>query len=123
MMPLGDLGGGASSAHSIGNGGHVVGQSHTPLPGAVHAFSWRDGAMTDLGTLGGRDSFAYGVNVLGATAASPERVTIANPMAGTWTAVISGFTINDVRGSGPWESHDTASFVAIADGVRLKEVK
>jgi hypothetical protein len=64
-----------------------------------------------------------GVNVLGATTASPERVTIANPMPGTWTAVISGFTIHDTWSWGPWETHDIFSFVALADGVRLKQVK
>jgi len=33
-------------------------------------------------------------NVAGATANSPERVSIAKPTAGAWQALISGFTIN-----------------------------
>lgn len=86
-----------------------------------------------------------GVNVAGATSASPERVTIATPISGTWTAVIVGFTIHDDRGdddSGGEHGHgddrhghdrhdddhhkearDTFSFRALADGVRLKALK
>lgn len=32
-------------------------------------------------------------NVTGATLRSPESVTIANPIPGTWTVVIDGFTV------------------------------
>jgi subtilisin family serine protease len=58
---------------------------------------------------------ANGVNFSGATSSSPERVEIANPMAGRWTAVIQGFTIH-----GP---EDAYSFRAEADGRRLRKVK
>ncbi len=53
----------------------------------------------------------------GATLNSPERVTIATPAAGRWTAVISGFTIQQHRGS---DSKDTFTFRASVDGKRLK---
>jgi hypothetical protein len=33
------------------------------------------------------------VNVTGATANSPETVTIQNPAAGTWTIIVDGFTV------------------------------
>jgi hypothetical protein len=33
------------------------------------------------------------VNFAGATANSPERVTIQNPPAGTWTILVNGFTV------------------------------
>jgi hypothetical protein len=63
----------------------------------------------------------------GATANSPERVEVANPAAGRWTAAIIGFTIFGHRGH---ESHagddgprkDLYTFRAEADGKRLKEV-
>ena len=51
-------------------------------------------------------------NFAGATAASPERVVIANPPAGTWSALIDGFTVftRDSR----WKLRVTA------DGHRLR---
>lgn len=69
----------------------------------------------------------------GATLNSPERVEIANPTPGTWTALIIGFTINDPHGAeiatdgdnddGRTAPREPFSFRAIADGVRLKAAK
>ncbi len=65
---------------------------------------------------------------LGATANSPERVEIADPTPGRWTAAIVGFTIFGHRGherhagdDGPRK--DVYTFRAEADGRRLKAVK
>ena len=71
---------------------------------------------------------AGNVIVSGATVASPERVAIANPAAGRWTAAIIGFTIHGNRGhDGPLgddgPEKDVYTFRAEADGRRLKEVK
>src|SRR5215469_956957 len=58
---LGDLGGGFSAASGLNNEGVVDGTSavKSALPqGEFHAFRWRDGVMTDLGTLGGFNSNA-----------------------------------------------------------------
>ena len=64
FMALGTLGGLHSVAHAT-NGSHSAGESGT-ASGAVHAFvSDFQGQMTDLGTLGGRDSRAYGINDVG----------------------------------------------------------
>jgi len=41
--------------------GQVVGESHTES-GERHAFVWENGAMTDLGTLGGELSVAWDIN-------------------------------------------------------------
>jgi len=69
-IDLGTLGA-SSRATAISNSGRVVGWSETgdvfgddenPV---VHAFVWYDGLMTDLGTLGGGEGMALGVNETG----------------------------------------------------------
>jgi hypothetical protein len=67
-------------------------------------------------------------NLSGATANSPERVAIANPMAGRWQVIVIGFTVHGARGH---EGHikddghrkDVYTFRAEADGRRLKQVR
>jgi hypothetical protein len=82
-------------------------------------------------------------NSKGTTLSSPERVTIANPTAGIWTAYVSAITVHresddddddddDDRGHGDdrgWHKHDhgtcTEEFAlrALADGQRLAKLK
>ena len=57
IQDLGDLGGGFSAASGVNNEGVVDGTSGLP-GGEFRAFRWRDGVMTDLGTLGGVNSNA-----------------------------------------------------------------
>jgi probable HAF family extracellular repeat protein len=45
---------------ALNNRGDIVGWTSTS--GGLHAFIWRDGVLTDLGTLGGCCSTAYAVN-------------------------------------------------------------
>jgi len=83
---LGTLGGASSAAEGVNNVGQVVGAAATPVadPNAAgfnnyyspwfsvateqHAFLWQDGFLFDLGTLGGTDSVAVGINQSGQVA-------------------------------------------------------
>jgi len=56
QIPLGTLGGSFSEASAINDAGEVTGWGAIPIDQGIHAFRWRDGAMTDLGTLGGEQS-------------------------------------------------------------------
>ena len=71
-VDLGALGGSSialsSEAHDINASGDIVGFGTPPgLFGAfgLHAILWRDGAILDLGTLGGTISRAWGINADG----------------------------------------------------------
>lgn len=61
-------------------------------------------------------------NYDGATLASPERVVIANPAAGEWTAVVQAFAI---RGAAPGgrPAKDQFTLRVTADGKRVKALK
>lgn len=49
-------------AKGINDSGAIVGDSYLPESGGVHATLWRNGSVTDLGTLGGQYSYAYAIN-------------------------------------------------------------
>ncbi|HEY2838871.1 MAG TPA: DUF3466 family protein [Pirellulales bacterium] len=51
-----------SSGLAINSQGHVAGLSDIPPNTGYHAFLYSDGVMQDLGTLGGNESRAYGIN-------------------------------------------------------------
>jgi len=61
MRDLGTLGGATGVANAINDAGEVVGLADTS--NSTHGFLWRNGAMTDLGTIGD-DCFsgAFGIN-------------------------------------------------------------
>ena len=67
VTPIGTLGGASAAAQAVNAAGVVVGGSST-AGGTQHAFSYADGVMTDLGTLGTRAnawSIALDVNKTG----------------------------------------------------------
>jgi probable HAF family extracellular repeat protein len=62
---LGTLGGDGGAAAAINSAGQIVGWSMTST-GALHAFVWQNGSMTDLGTFpGGNESIATDINSAG----------------------------------------------------------
>ena len=54
--------------------------------GATHAFVWKAGTLTDLGTLGGRNSRATGINNDGVVIGWSETSSTATPIAGSLNA-------------------------------------
>ncbi len=74
-----------SEAHSVNNGGQVVGYSATSTNQnrTYHAFLYANGAMTDLGTLGGNNRLANGLNNLGQAVGYAEN---SNHSSGTFPA-------------------------------------
>jgi probable HAF family extracellular repeat protein len=67
-VDLGTLGGNETRAHAE-KAGRIVGASQTS-DGAIHAFKYEQGAMTDLGTLGGTTSWAFAINSAGSIVGS-----------------------------------------------------
>jgi probable HAF family extracellular repeat protein len=71
-VDLGTLSGGTRTyATAINAAGQVVGGSTLPN-GDTHAFLWRKGIMTDLGTLGGHYSEGFGINNAGQVVGASE---------------------------------------------------
>jgi hypothetical protein len=56
----------------------------------------------------------------GATLNSPERAVIANPMAGQWTVLVNGFTIQQHGRPSGRDDKDLFTLTVTADGRRLK---
>jgi probable HAF family extracellular repeat protein len=56
VTDIGTLGGTSSSAVGISNRGSVSGYSFLPGDAFIHGILWREGELTDLGTLGGPNS-------------------------------------------------------------------
>ena len=92
LIDLGTLGGPNSSENIqspiLNNEGVVVGFSDTSIPCVIpdcfffHAFRWRKGILSDLGTLpDGDNSVAFGINARGQTIGQSENGLI-NPLAG-----------------------------------------
>jgi len=58
IADLGILGGAASDGWGLNNAGYVVGVPYLGGDAAQHAFLYNQDSMTDLGTLGGQNSWA-----------------------------------------------------------------
>lgn len=76
LTDIGTLGGVGSSAYGVNSTGQVVGYSDNSK-GQFHAFVYKNGSMTDLGTLGKEttlSSFASGINTAGDIAGTSDLI-------------------------------------------------
>lgn len=81
LTDLGALpGGGDTIPYAINNHGQVVGHSGIP----ARAFLWENGVMTDLGTLGGRFSYAKDINDLGQVVGFSDKADPSQYRAFLW---------------------------------------
>src|SRR6516164_4044149 len=83
IMDLGTLAGsdGFSYAQQINNSHEIVGGSPT-ANGTLRGFLWDRGVMTDLGTLGGPNSFGNGINDGGQIVGGANVSDTINPILG-----------------------------------------
>src|SRR6478752_2085243 len=99
VTDLGMLGGTESSGSALNAGGQVSGSSYTTGDAGQHAYLWKptvsggaSGAMTDLGTLGGTQSFGNGLNTNGQVAGESFTTSDAATHAFLWKPTTPGGT-------------------------------
>src|SRR5215472_3333538 len=91
IIDLGTLGGNESLATTLNNAGQVVGAAANTIPDPLsmfgfgtqtRAFLWQNGAIQDLGTLGGPDAAALAVNASGHVAGFSYTDATPTPVTG-----------------------------------------
>jgi probable HAF family extracellular repeat protein len=81
------LGGTNSRANSINNRAWLAGYSNLPGNGSRHAALWRDGVLTDLGTLGGPNSaVTWSVKANSGIIAGISQTAMADPLGEAWSS-------------------------------------
>jgi probable HAF family extracellular repeat protein len=86
VQDLGTLGGSEATGTVINDRGWVPGLSTLSGDQSVHAFLWRDGVMTDLGTLGGPNSLQIVSKDNRGLIAGAAETTSADPLAENFCA-------------------------------------
>jgi probable HAF family extracellular repeat protein len=88
VTALPTLGGNFSSAGSINDTGWIVGDANLSGNSHEHATLWRNGVITDLGTLGGPDSFGIAANSAGLIGGTAQ-IRRVDPLGEGWGALNS----------------------------------
>jgi probable HAF family extracellular repeat protein len=87
ITDLPSLGGTNSRANSINNRGWLAGYSNLAGNQSRHATLWRDGALTDLGTLGGPNSaVTWSVKSNSGIVAGIAQTAIPDPLGEAWSS-------------------------------------
>jgi probable HAF family extracellular repeat protein len=87
ITDLPSLGGTNSRANSINNRGWLAGYSNLPGNTSRHAALWRDGALTDLGTLGGPNSaVTWSVKANSGIIAGISQTAMPDPLGEAWSS-------------------------------------
>ena len=87
ITDLPSLGGTNSRANSINNRGWLAGYSNLPGNQSRHAALWRDGALTDLGTLGGPNSnVTWSVKSNSGLVAGISQTATPDPLGEVWSS-------------------------------------
>jgi probable HAF family extracellular repeat protein len=93
VQDLGTLGGTFAGPSTINDRGWVVGGSTLAGGQSGHATLWRDGAITDLGSLGGPNSLALGVKDNRGLVAGLAETASADPLAENFCGVNAFYSI------------------------------
>jgi probable HAF family extracellular repeat protein len=88
VIRLKSLGGMSSAAQGLNSREWVAGDAELTGDATEHAVLWRNGKITDLGTLGGLNSFAGPVNEHGLVAGSAQ-TAIVDPLGENWGLLFS----------------------------------
>ncbi len=115
---LGTLGGTQSFGNGLNASGQVTGESFTTGDAADHAFLWKpttpggaSGTMHDLLTLGGTNSYGYGINAAGQVTGASDKTGDARTHAFLWkpsTPNGTSGTMYDLGTLGGTESNGSA---------------
>jgi probable HAF family extracellular repeat protein len=115
---LGTLGGTQSFGNGLNASGQVTGESYTTGDAATHAFMWKSttpggtsGTMYNLGTLGGTNSYGYGINVSGQVTGASDTTGDSATHAILWKPTTSNGTsgtMYDLGTLGGTESNGSA---------------